>query len=196
MNVNGFTAVGDAYSSYLGVREYVTTQREDAETVIAPVSETGVVYEPTQPSKLYQANKEVIARLSAHAAEKRTQFEQLVHQLIIKQGTTFGAANDMWNFLREGKYEVSPEIKAQAQADIAEDGYWGVEQTSERIVDFAVALTGGNPDNLDKMVDAFKKGYAQAEKTWGGKLPEISKKTYDAVIAKFDELNSVSTTTN
>ena len=38
------------------------------------------------------------------------------------------------------------------------------------------------------MRNAFKKGYEQAEKTWGGKLPEISQKTYDAVMEGFDKL--------
>ena len=38
------------------------------------------------------------------------------------------------------------------------------------------------------MRNAFKKGYEQAEKTWGGKLPEISRKTYDAVMEGFDKL--------
>ena len=38
------------------------------------------------------------------------------------------------------------------------------------------------------MKNAFLKGYEQAEETWGGKLPEISQKTYDAVLAKFDKL--------
>ena len=81
--------------------------------------------------------------------------------------------------------------KAQAQADIAEDGYWGVEQTSSRIVDFAVALTGGDPDKVEEMREAFKKGFKQAEKTWGGELPEISQKTYDAVMKKFDKLAGI-----
>ena len=38
------------------------------------------------------------------------------------------------------------------------------------------------------MRDAFKKGYKQAEKQWGGKLPDISKRTYDAVMEKFDKI--------
>jgi hypothetical protein len=33
---------------------------------------------------------------------------------------------------------------------------------------------------------AFKKGYEQATGTWGKELPEISSKTYDAVVKKFD----------
>ena len=31
------------------------------------------------------------------------------------------------------------------------------------------------------------KGFKEAEKAWGGKLPEISQKTYDEVLKRFDE---------
>ena len=41
--------------------------------------------------------------------------------------------------------------------------------------------------------DAFKKGFKQAEETWGGELPEISQKTYDAVLEKFDAWANEST---
>ena len=63
-----------------------------------------------------------------------------------------------------------------------------MEKTSDRIIEFANALTGGDPDKIEDMREAFKKGYEQAEKTWGGELPEISQKTYDAVMKKFDDL--------
>ena len=63
-----------------------------------------------------------------------------------------------------------------------------MKQTSGRILDFATALTGGDPSKIEDMRKAFKKGYEQAEKTWGGELPEISKKTYDAVMAGFDKM--------
>ena len=69
-------------------------------------------------------------------------------------------------------------------------GYWGVEQTSDRIVSFATALAGDDSKALEKMRDAFVKGYKQAEKQWGGKLPDISQRTYDAVMKKFDSLSS------
>ena len=85
---------------------------------------------------------------------------------------------------------VDAETKAKAQKDIAEDGYWGVEQTSDRIVSFATALAGDDSKALEKMRDAFVKGYKQAEKQWGGKLPDISQRTYDAVMKKFDSLSS------
>ena len=61
-----------------------------------------------------------------------------------------------------------------------------MKQTSDRIVDFAKALCGGEPDKIEEMREAFEKGFKQAEKTWGGELPEISKKTYEAVMEIFD----------
>ena len=37
------------------------------------------------------------------------------------------------------------------------------------------------------MINAFKKGYDEATKTWGKELPDISSKTYDKVMEKFDQ---------
>jgi len=84
--------------------------------------------------------------------------------------------------------EVDEETKLQAQKDIAEDGYWGVKQTSERTLDFAKALSGGDPAKADLMLEAYKKGFEAAEKAFGGegKLPQISYDTYDAVIKGFE----------
>ena len=84
-----------------------------------------------------------------------------VEQMMTKQGSTFGIANNdsMWKFLAGGNFTVTAAAKAQAQADIADDGYWGVNQTSDRILDFAKALTGGDPDQIEKMREAFEKGF-------------------------------------
>lgn len=191
MNVNGVTKVNEAYQAY----QKTEAVKDDTETVAKeadknPAAETGVIYEPTleMPTQTYKANSELIAKLKADTQARLDQLQNLVTQLITKQAGAFSNANDIWSILREGKFEVDPETKAQAQKDIAEDGYWGVTQTSDRIIDFAKALTGGDPSKMSKMLDAFKKGYEKAEKTWGGELPEISKKTYDRVLEKFDEL--------
>ena len=52
---------------------------------------------------------------------------------------------------------VDADTIAQAKKDIAEDGYWGVDQTSDRILDFAKALSGDDPDKADMLLEAFKK---------------------------------------
>lgn len=191
MKVNGVTNVNDTYQAYQKT-DTVSPNEETAKTGIDKEVESGVVYEPRleMPTKTYQANAELVSKLKADAQSRIDQLQTLVSQLISKQAGALADATDMWNMLREGKVNVDPATKAQAQADIAEDGYWGVKQTSDRIIDFAVALTGGDPSKLDKMVDAFKKGYEQAEKTWGGELPDICKQTYDRVLQKFDELKA------
>ena len=107
--------------------------------------------------------------------------------MMTKQGEAIGTADDMWRFLAKGDFTVDAATKAQAEKDIAEDGYWGVEQTSDRILDFAKALSGNDPEKADLLLDAFKKGFEEATKTWGDKLPDISQRTYDAVVEKFDK---------
>ena len=136
----------------------------------------------------------MVAKLKADAEERTARFKSLVEQLMTKQSTTYGQATDIWSFLSKGDFTVDPATKAQAQQDISEDGYWGVNKTSDRIVQFATALTGGDPDKIEEMRDAFIKGYKQAEKTWGGKLPDISQQTYDAVMKKFDDMAAAAKT--
>ena len=82
---------------------------------------------------------------------------------------------------------VDQDTILQAQKDIADDGYWGVEQTSDRILDFAKALSGGDSSKAEELLNSFKKGFDQATKAWGDKLPDISQGTYDAVVEKFQK---------
>ena len=195
MSVNGITstqaAAAYSYSSTSAAKEK-TSAEEVKSTKTA--EDTGVIYERNTDTKTpstkktYKPDTALINKLKADADARTSQLRSLVEKIMGKQADTYGNANDIWSFLRSGNYTVDPATKAQAQADIAEDGYWGVNQTSDRIIQFATALTGGDPDKIEAMRDAFKKGYAQAEKTWGGSLPEISQKTYDAVMEKFDKL--------
>ncbi len=200
MNVNGVTsaqaAAAYSYTSASAVKEKSTSEKAQAaaNTSVSDAEESGVVYEPSKEAqtastkKTYTPDTNLINKLKADADARIAQLRSLVEQMMTKQSTAYGQANDIWSFLREGNYTVDPATKAQAQADIAEDGYWGVNQTSDRIIQFANALTGGDPDKIEEMREAFKEGYKQAEKTWGGSLPEISQKTYDAVMKKFDEM--------
>ena len=132
--------------------------------------------------------KAIVAQLKADQEKRQSQLTDLVPHILNTLKKTFGQANNIWQFLAKGEYTVDAATQKKAQEAISEDGYWGVKQTSDRIVSFATALAGNDSKQLEKMRDAFLKGYEKAEKTWGGKLPEISKKTYDAVLEKFDKL--------
>lgn len=157
--------------------------------------DTAVVYEKSSSDtkKTYTQDTNLIAKLKADAEQRTSQFKNLVEQLLTKQNKTFQTATDFFQALQRGEIEVDAATKAQAQKDVSEDGYWGVKQTSERILDFAKALTGGDPSKIDEMKAAFEKGFKAAEKLWGGELPEISQKTYDAVMKGFEEWKNPST---
>ena len=131
----------------------------------------------------------LIQQLKADAEARQNSLMEIVKKTIQGQGSTFAIAdsNDMWKFLASGNFTVDADTKAKAQADISDDGYWGVEKTSDRIVDFAKALAGDNTEYADKMIEAFKKGFDEATKAWGKSLPDISKKTYDAVLQKLND---------
>lgn len=129
----------------------------------------------------------LVAKLQSDQEARHKQLTDMVQKLFSKQADAYGLSNDMWKFLASGKYTVDAETKAQAQADIAEDGYYGVKKTSERMFEFAMALTGGDVDKMKEMQSAVEKGYKQAEKTWGGNLPDISKQTLDATNQMFED---------
>lgn len=82
--------------------------------------------------------------------------------------------------------DISHLSQEEAQALIADDGYFGVEQTSDRIVDFAISMAGGDPSRLAAMKEGVTKGFNQALEAFGGWLPDISHNTFDAVMNKLD----------
>lgn len=193
MSVNGVTGATNTYDAAY-VANQTTTKAAEENTSAAKASEKddkGVVYEASKDAgtkKTYTQNTNLVNRMKADAEAHAQQLQNIVEQLMSKQGQTYNNANGIWSILSGGNFTVDAATKAQAEKDIAEDGYWGVKQTSDRIIDFATALTGGDPDKIEEMREAFKKGYKQAEKTWGGELPDISQRTYDAVMEKFDKL--------
>lgn len=192
MSVNGITTSNAAnlYGSYntgtATQAKAASTKEETSEGVIYEASSKKA--ESTSTKKVYKQDTELIAKLKADSDARVAQMKSLVEQMISKQGKTLGQTDSIWSFLASGDFTVDAATKAQAQKDIADDGYWGVEQTSDRIISFATALTGGDPDQIEKMREAFKKGFGNATDTWGKKLPDISQRTYDAVMEKFDKL--------
>lgn len=196
MNLNGINSQQpiSPYASKPVTGKTVRAEEPSQKTDVSKSkNETGVIYEPSnentqikKPVK-YTPNVDLVNKLKADAEARTANLRSLVEKLMKGQGNAIGEADSIWSFLRTGDFTVDAATKAQAQADIAEDGYWGVKQTSDRILDFAKALTGGDPSKIEEMRDAFEEGFKQATKTWGDELPEISQKTYEATMKKFDE---------
>lgn len=70
---------------------------------------------------------------------------------------------------------------------INNDGYFGIDKTSQRIIDFVVKGAGNDIDRLRAGREGILRGFTEAEKAWGGKLPDISYKTIEKSLESIDE---------
>lgn len=127
----------------------------------------------------------LVSQLKEKMEQDKAEFFSLVRNTIAGQGNALAKDDDVWQFIASGKYTVDAETKAKAQEAVSEDGHYGVKKTAERLFSFASSLAGDDPKKMKEMEAAFEEGFKEATKSWGGELPDISKKTYDAVKEKF-----------
>ncbi|MFW2611265.1 hydrogenase-4 component G [Aliarcobacter butzleri] len=108
--------------------------------------------------------------------------------------------NDVLSFLNGGTsdgltisdlgYQGKPILQLsqdEATQLVSEDGFFGVTQTSDRVAGFVLSFSGDNLDILQKGREGIVKGFEEAEKLFGGQLPEISYKTQERTLALIDE---------
>ena len=193
MDVNSVSAA--SFAAYETGSVQKSVKSEEKKESAAPVKEeAAAVYEKSEekaPKKSYQAaDPQKVQQMLADSEQKVQAFKDMIQKMFGQQAKSSSIADGIWQKLAKGDFTVDAATKAQAQADVSEDGYWGVKQTSGRILDFAKALAGDDPEKMEKMRSAFEKGYKMAEKTWGGELPEISKQTYEAVMKGFDDIKN------
>ena len=183
MSIHQISNYNDTSTKYLSNKDNKKVIEEQAPAI----NDEAAVYEKASSNKkVHQRDQATIDRLISEAEASANRLRDLVERMLLRQGETIDKATNIYSLLREGKVQVDEETRLQAQKDIAEDGYWGVEQTSERLFSFAKALTGGDPSQADAMIKAVKKGFEAAEKAWGGELPQISRDTLDRTISKME----------
>ena len=189
MEINSLNtgAVQVLNNNYLSANE---TAGNAAETVNP---DAAAVYEPSAKTDAeYKPDINKIRQMMAESDRQVENFRRLVEGLFGKQSEkvqwAFGLKRPE-NFTKADfeMLEVDEETRLAAQKEIEEGGYYSVENTAARILDFAVALSGGDPSKISLLKDAVEKGMKMAEDSWGDKLPEISYQTFDAVMKGFDE---------
>ena len=97
-------------------------------------------------------------------------------------GTSAQSTDRLEQLLRT-RYGLSADLDPSA---VEEGGYYSAEATSDRLVQFAISLSGGDTDKADMLIEAVKKGFSLAGDVWGGELPEICQRTYDMTMKKFE----------
>ena len=87
--------------------------------------------------------------------------------------------------------EVATNAEDAAKA-VSDEGEWGVKAVADRIFDLASTIAGNDSDKLAKMRAAVEDGFKQAGVTWSNatgldEMPEITSKTYDEIMSRFDK---------
>ena len=76
---------------------------------------------------------------------------------------------------------TTPETTAKA---ISDDGMWGVNAVSTRLVDMAMRLSGGDSAKIAELRDAVTKGFEAVGAL--DSLPQVCQDTYAETMARFD----------
>lgn len=197
MDISGVNNSTNTYAATAAQTD-TTSKAEEAAEKKAADENAAVVYEKSTETKksstsaIYNRNS-IRAQLKADQESRMASMQSLVEKLLSKQNNKYQTSNlfgdnasNLKSIFADAAKNADAKTIAQAQADIADDGYWGVEQTSDRLVEMAIALSGGDTSKADTMIEAIKKGFDQATKAWGDKLPDICQRTVDTAIEKLN----------
>ena len=187
VNVNSYEYA--ATSVKLSYQATVVTgqKKEDASSGQTSVNDFLPKEDAYVPSGNAPKELSKVDQMKAQLNSSQQKLFEMVNDILKKQGKQIQLGQGFWRTIAKGDIMVDADTKAAAIEAISEDGEWGVKKTSQRLVDFAKALTNSDPSKVSLMRDAFIKGYNAAADAWGGALPEISQKTYDATMKLFDE---------
>ena len=159
-----------------------------------PTANSAYLYEPSKATEqrseaTYKPNMQTVEAMKKEAEERTKAFREMIEKLIIQQSGKASRAE--WKASAESEQDLLLNIddatRAAAAEAIGEDGYYGIEKTAERILDFAKAISGGDPAKIEMLRGAVEKGFGAATKSFGKELPDISQKTYEKVMKGFDD---------
>lgn len=75
----------------------------------------------------------------------------------------------------------------EAKELVSDEGFFGVTQTSDRVSSFVIGLSGNDVEALKESRRGIVEGFEEAEKMWGGQLPDISYETQERTLKIVDE---------
>lgn len=158
------------------------TTATDKVTLGAQVDDTSTYTDPR--NNIAQTRPDVAAMLE-ESNRKVQEIINLILPLMRQQGLEISKVVS-----GEQKLTTDAVTIEKAKAAIADDGEFGVRQVAERILNFAKSGMGDDPSKLAAIRAAVEKGFKEATEMLGGSLPDISQKTYAAIMGEFDRWES------
>ncbi len=145
----------------------------------------GFVSSPKSESVTYQPPKKL-------TEEQVQELKNQMKQSMIELAKTMLGGQDKIARLADGSVDYAKladqlgigKTPEEAQAAISEDGMWGVDAVATRLMDMAMALSGGDPSKAELLRDAVQKGFAAVGDL--DSLPQVCQDTYTETIKRFD----------
>ena len=158
------------------------------------VGSSNVANEAIKTNFTQKISQEEATSLKEQVRENAEAFAQKSLQLqqgFSKQPDDFMQAyKEFQTFLNDIGYDgknIAELSKEEAAKLVSEDGFFGIEKTSQRIADFVIKGAGDSAERFRQGREGVLQGYAMAEEMWGGELPEISQKTLQSALETIDK---------
>ncbi len=182
--------VGGAYSVDISDAAKAAQQKAETETVDDATTSTKGL-----------SKDQVQALQDAIQVSQQTMLNMMIQSLQDTNDQLQGWLDDgigMLNFdgvLVDASKFALPEVATNAEdaaKAVADGGEWSVDAVASRIFDLADTIAAGDPDKLAKLRSAVEDGFSQAGAIWNQKtgldsMPDITSKTYDEIMSRFDK---------
>ncbi|MGE5604553.1 MAG: hypothetical protein ACM3YE_02555 [Bacteroidota bacterium] len=166
------------YRNENGVKKSLQTHQQQ-DTYESLTLERKVTYDPPK------VDHKTIQQLKDESENALSHLRQIVAALLKRQGLEF---QDISEIKPEDLDEVTVDEIAQeeAQAMLEGNGELSPAKVSDRIIDFAKAISGGDKSKFDLLKKAIDDGFEAAGIDFGAELPDICKETYDLTMEKLE----------
>lgn len=140
----------------------------------------------------------LIRTLRLEQEEQRRQFIRMIRNTFGTQAAVSSVAGkgtgsgdpDIPALLSQSGSVSMSEAQAAARQAISENGFYGITQTSNRLFQMAISMSGGDADVMRSLQNAILAGYSQAASAWGSDLPDICADTLKAANRLFNNYYS------
>jgi len=180
MNKIGTEGINPIYKNYSTNKNKKNNVNEKSQTknTAVDIKKDNIANKDYTYTKLSEKNIKNVDILKSEMDKSYSNLKKLINDLILKQNS------------EEKKIKLNGEIAKKAKEATSKNGRFSPEKLSDKIVDFAKNISGGNKSKFNELKNAIIQGFEEAKKVLGGELPEISKKTYTLVMEKLEDWKS------
>jgi hypothetical protein len=141
----------------------------------------------SEANNLWQSLSDRLKDINSGTEEEKKNIDNVLDFLSGKEKNSEG--EDIFS-LKDLGYTGKPisQLTPEEASDlISEDGFFGVKKTAQREIDFVLNFAKDDIELIKEGRKGMIQGFKEAEKIWGGKLPDIAYKTQEVVLKALDK---------